>query len=340
MKYLVTGGAGFIGSHIVDALVEANHEVVVLDNLSSGHKENLSNAWKKITFVEGDVRDAETCLKAAEGCDGIFHEAALVSVPDSINRPRDNHDINITGTLNVLEAARANGVKRVVFASSAAIYGDNPELPKYEAMLPEPKSPYALAKLTGEYYLKIYAECFGLETVALRYFNVFGPRQDPSSMYSGVISIFSERIMKGLPITIYGDGEQTRDFVNVKDVVAANLLAMTTVKIVQDVEAVKTEGDDPPLTFNEGSARFNERSVSTSGSAAFSIFNIATGSQTSLLQLLDALGEIYETEPDVTFVAARPGDIRHSLADISKARNVLDYDPKVGVKEGLLELMK
>ncbi len=340
MKYLVTGGAGFIGSHIVDALVEVNHEVVVLDNLSSGHKENLSNVWKKIMFVEGDVRDAETCLKAAEGCDGIFHEAALVSVPDSINRPRDNHDINITGTLNVLEAARANGVKRVVFASSAANYGDNPELPKHEEMLPEPKSPYAMAKVTGEHYLNVYAECFGLETVALRYFNVFGPRQDPSSMYSGVISIFSERILKGLPITIYGDGQQTRDFVNVKDVVAANLLAMTTVKIVQDVEAVKTEGDDPPLTFNEGSARFNERSVSTRGSAAFSIFNIATGSQTSLLQLLGALGEICGTKPEVRFSPSRPGDIQHSLADISKARNVLAYAPKVDLKDGLSELMK
>ena len=184
MKHLVTGGAGFIGSHIVDALVANDHGVVVLDDLSSGHKENLSKAWNRIEVIEGDIRDAATCLKAAEGCDGIFHEAALVSVPDSINRPRDNHDINITGTLNVLEAARKQGVKRVVFASSAAVYGDNPELPKREDMLPEPKSPYALAKLTGEYYLKVYAECFGLETVALRYFNVFGPRQDPSSMYS------------------------------------------------------------------------------------------------------------------------------------------------------------
>ncbi len=338
MKYLVTGGAGFIGSHIVDALVDVGHDVVVLDNLSSGHKENLSNVWKQIEFIEGDVRDAETCLKAAEGCDGIFHEAALVSVPDSINRPRDNHDINITGTLNVLEAARAHGVKRVVFASSAAIYGDNPELPKHEEMLPEPKSPYAMAKLTGEYYLKVYAECFGLETVALRYFNVFGPRQDPSSMYSGVISIFSERIQKGLPITIYGDGQQTRDFISVADVVQANLLAMN-VQSAQDVEVVKPEGDIPTSTSNEGSARFNERSVSASGPAAFNVFNVATGQQSSLLGLISALGKVCGVEPCVTFAGARPGDIQHSLADISKVRNFLGYDPKVSLKEGLEELV-
>ena len=190
MKYLVTGGAGFIGSHIVDALIAANHEVVVLDNLSRGHKENLSCAGERITFIEGDIRNSETCLMASKGCDGIFHEAALVSVADSVERPRDNHDINITGMINVLEAARTNGIKRVVFASSAAIYGDNPELPKHENMLPEPMSPYAVAKITGEYYLKTYAELYGLECVALRYFNVFGPRQDPSSPYSGVISIF------------------------------------------------------------------------------------------------------------------------------------------------------
>jgi len=333
MKYLVTGGSGFIGSHITDALVGQGHDVVVLDNLSSGHKENLfhlrqgfggqANFRENVEFIEGDIRDSETCLHAAAGCDGIFHEAALVSVPDSINRPRDNHDINITGTLNVLEAARANGVKRVVFASSAAIYGDNPELPKRETMLPEPKSPYALAKLTGEYYLKVYAECFGLETVALRYFNVFGVRQDPSSMYSGVISIFSERIKKGLPITIYGDGQQTRDFVNVADVVQANLLAMN-VQSVQDVEGVKRNPDLNDL--DEGSARFN-------------VFNVATGLQTSLLDLISALGELCGAEPELNFSPSRDGDIQHSLADISKARNFLGYTPAVNLKEGLMQLI-
>jgi len=323
MKYLVTGGAGFIGSHIVDALIGQGHDVVVLDNLSSGHKGNLSKVWKKIAFIKGDVRTAETCLKAAEGCVGIFHEAALVSVPDSINRPRDNHDINITGTLNVLEAARANRVKRVVFASSAAIYGDNPELPKHEEMLPEPKSPYALAKLTGEYYLKTYAECFGLETVALRYFNVFGPRQDPSSMYSGVISIFSERISKGLPIAIYGDGEQTRDFVNVADVVQANVLAMNAQRVKRNLDLNVIT----PPTAGSGSARFN-------------VFNVATGRQTSLLDLVSVLGEIFGTAPDVSFSPSRSGDIQHSLAEISKVRNILGYEPSVDLKEGLLGLIK
>jgi UDP-glucose 4-epimerase len=312
MKYLVTGGAGFIGSHITDALIERGHDVVVLDNLSSGHKENLSGVMDRIEFVEGDIRDPEACLKAAEGCDGIFHEAALVSVPDSVNRPRDNHDINITGTLNILEAARQQKVKRVVFASSAAVYGDNPELPKQENMLPDPKSPYALAKLTGEYYLKVYAECFGLETVALRYFNVFGVRQDPSSMYSGVISIFSERIKKGLPITIYGDGQQTRDFVNVADVVQANLLAMEAPSLQASNLKPQTGG--------------------------FAAFNVATGEQTSLLRLLSTLEEIAGKKVERTFKDSRSGDIKHSLADISKTQSVLHYDPQIGLTEGLSQM--
>jgi len=325
MKYLVTGGAGFVGSHIADALVEQGHDVAVLDDLSSGHIENLADVRDGITFIEGDIRDPETCIKAAKGCDGIFHEAALVSVPDSINRPRDNHDINITGTLNILEAARQHGVKRVVFASSAAVYGDNPELPKRENMLPEPKSPYALAKLTGEYYLKVYAECFGLETVALRYFNVFGPRQDPSSMYSGVISIFSERIKKGLPITIYGDGEQTRDFVNVADVVQANLLAMTT-----DFLATKSHENSQKSglnVFDEARGRFN-------------VFNVAAGCLTSLLELLNTLETLTGNKVTLNFSAARPGDIQHSLADISRIREMWGYNPTVTLKDGLGQLIK
>jgi len=339
MKYLVTGGAGFIGSHIVDALIGQGHEVVVLDNFSTGKRENL--IVNPTQLVEGDIRDADICLEAAKGCDGIFHEAALVSVPDSINRPRDNHEINITGTLNVLEAARANGIKRVVFASSAAIYGDNPELPKREDMLPEPKSPYALAKLTGEGYLNVYAECFGLETVALRYFNVFGLRQDPTSMYSGVISIFSERIKKGLPITIYGDGQQTRDFVNVKDVVQANLLAMN-VQSVQNVEIVKRDSDPAAPTLNEAGGRFDEpqSGVSTTSTfneakGRFNVFNIATGKTTSLLELLDTLEAITGNRVDRSFYPSRSGDIQHSLADISNVLNVLGYIPAVELKEGL-----
>ena len=321
MRYLVTGGAGFVGSHIVDALVDQGHNVVVLDNLSSGHKENLSGALNQIDFVEGDIRDAEICLKASEGCDGIFHEAALVSVPDSINRPRDNHDINITGTLNVLEAARVNGVKRVVFASSAAVYGDNPELPKREEMLPEPKSPYAMAKLAGEHYLKVYAECFGLETVALRYFNVFGPRQDPSSMYSGVISIFSERIKNGLPITIYGDGQQTRDFVSVSDVVQVNLLAMGCQK-----------SDD------RGQTSASSPMLHAPCAQRFVVLNVATARQTSLLELLKTLEALTGNKATVSFSAARSGDIQHSLADISKVRKIFGYEPKVSLSEGLSSL--
>jgi UDP-glucose 4-epimerase len=336
MKYLVTGGAGFIGSHITDALVAAGHQVVVLDNLSSGHKANLSNVWNRIEFVEGDVRDPEACLRAAEGCDGIFHEAALVSVPDSVNRPRDNHDINITGTLNILEAARSNGVKRVAFASSAAIYGDNPELPKRETMLPEPKSPYALAKITGEYYLKVYAECFGLETVALRYFNVFGPRQDPSSMYSGVISIFSERIAKGLPITIYGDGQQTRDFVNVADVVQANLLAM---KVGCQKSEIKGQRTAQSLATCPLSAAPKPSDEGWSP-ATFSIFNIATGRQTTLLNLVSALGELCSVEPEIAFSRLRPGDIQHSLADVSMIEKTMGYSPQVQLKGGLEFLVK
>ncbi|MCK5833949.1 NAD-dependent epimerase/dehydratase family protein [bacterium] len=308
-KYLVTGGAGFIGSHIVEALIDANHDVVVLDNLSSGHKENLSKVWRRIRFIEGDIRDPETCGKASEGCDGVFHEAALVSVADSVERPRDNHEINITGTVNVLEAARGNGVKRIVFASSAAIYGDNPELPKNEMMLPEPQSPYAVAKITGEYYLKTYAELYGLECVALRYFNVYGPRQDPSSPYSGVISIFSQRVGRGLPITIYGDGEQTRDFVNIADVVSANLLAMGV--------GVFEAGGFP---------------------SAFSVFNVATGKQHSLLDLLDTLEEISIQKVSRTFAKARAGDIRHSFASNETLKNV-GWIPSINFKAGLAELM-
>lgn len=326
MRYLVTGGAGFIGSHITESLIAGGHEVVVLDNLSSGRRENLSEVWGKFLFIEGDIRDSETCLKAAEGCNGIFHEAALVSVQDSIHRPHDNHEINITGTLHVLEAARVNGVQRVVFSSSAAIYGDLPELPKRESMLPGPKSPYALAKLSGEYYLKVYAECFGLETVALRYFNVFGRRQDPSSMYSGVISIFLERIKNGLPITIYGDGKQTRDFVNVADVVRANLMAMSmnfsAPKINKEEQKNEDWGADhscPP--------------------AAFSFFNVATGKPTSLLDLIAVLEKICERNLDVRFADARPGDIRHSVADNSKIRKTLGYEAQVCLGDGLLELI-
>lgn len=324
-KYLVTGGAGFIGSHIVDALVGAGHEVVVLDNLSSGHKENLSGAWDKINFIEGDIRDPETCLMASKGCNGIFHEAALVSVADSVERPRDNHEINITGTLNVLEAARVNGAKRMVFASSAAIYGDNPELPKTEDMLPEPMSPYAVAKITGEYYLKIYAELYGLECVALRYFNVYGLRQDPSSPYSGVISIFSQRVQQGLPVTIYGDGGQTRDFINVADVVSANLLAMKTNLLLATKKHKSAHKSRQPSTINHQLVSCN-----------FVALNVAIGKQHTLLQLLSTLEEITGNKVNRILESSRSGDINHSVASCGKLK-AIGWTPSVELKQGLMK---
>lgn len=305
MKYLVTGGAGFIGSHIVDSLISNGDDVRVLDNLSSGHYENLKGVAEKIEFVEGDIRDFEACSNAAQGCDGIFHEAALVSVVDSIERPRDNHDINVTGTMNILEAARAQDCKRVVFASSAAIYGNHPELPKKETMLPEPLSPYGAAKISGEHYLQAYAEQFGISCIALRYFNVYGPRQDPSSMYSGVISKFVECANNQATPMIFGDGKQTRDFVFVEDIVQANLNAMTC-----------------------------------SNDTSFMRCNIGTGTATCLLDVVEALRSITGKLDPPEFETERPGDIRHSLADITLAREKLGYKPqKTDLKVNLSKIL-
>jgi UDP-glucose 4-epimerase len=228
MKYLVTGGAGFIGSHIVEALVRHHHDIVILDNLFSGNIANIQPFLEKgnVTFVQGNVTDLPLLRQTAEGADGIFHEAAIASVQQSIQNPLETHDVNSTGTLNVLIAARDCGVKKVVCASTAVVYGDNPILPKQEDMMPEPLSPYAVSKLTGEYYCSVFSQMYGLKTISLRYFNVFGPRQDPSSEYSGVISKFITQARQRKPITIFGDGEQTRDFVFVRDVVSANIPAM------------------------------------------------------------------------------------------------------------------
>jgi UDP-glucose 4-epimerase len=297
---LITGGCGFIGSHIAEALVADGIKVRVFDNFSSGKLENLKGFGSGIEVIRGDVCDPEELSSAMKGVSHVFHEAALVSVAVSVEKPLDNDDINIRGTLNVLQAARAAGVKRVVFATSAAVYGNNPVLPKREDMLPEPESPYALGKLTGEYYLKLFSSLYGVETVALRYFNVFGPRQDGKSMYSGVISRFTDDLRAGRTPTIFGDGEQTRDFVYVKDVVQANLLAMRS-----------------------GNVGRGE------------VFNVATGKTVSLLQLLDALKKIMGSQVIPQFKNARPGDIKHSLADISKIRVTLGYAPKFGLEEGL-----
>jgi len=224
-RALVTGGAGFIGSHLVDALVAEGCEVVVIDDLSTGNLSNLEHIKDRITFYKGDIRDQDLLRKAADGCEVVFHQAAVVSVPQTVENPIDSAMVNDIGTLFVLDTARNKNVKRVILASSCAVYGDDHKLPKVESMTPKPQSPYAVQKITGEYYARLYHDLYGFETVCLRYFNVYGPRQDPSSPYSGVISIFMSKSISGQPPVIYGDGNQYRDFIFVKDVVRANLLA-------------------------------------------------------------------------------------------------------------------
>lgn len=303
--YLITGGCGFIGSHIAEALVARGDSVRIFDNLSSGYERNIAPFRNKLEFVRGDVRDPAALAAAMQGVRYVFHEAALVSVFDSVERPRDNHEINLTGTLNVLIAARDAGVKRLLVASSAAIYGNNPDLPKREDMRPEPASPYGLAKITKEYYLSTFAALYGLETVSLRYFNVYGPRQDPKSMYSGVISKFCDVLRTGQDPTIFGDGQQSRDFVFVRDVVAANLLAM-----------------------------------STPGVGKGEVFNVATGRRTSLLDLLEVLRNLTGKAFQVHVKPERAGDIRHSVADVARARGALGFVARYGIRDGLKELLE
>jgi UDP-glucose 4-epimerase len=304
MKALVTGGAGFIGSHIGARLVEEGHEVVLYDNLSSGRRENFAGFEGKVKFVEADVRDAPQLDFYVNGCDVVFHEAAVVSVPYSVEHPQETHDVNIQGTLNVLLAAKRRGVKRVVFACSAAVYGEDPELPKREDMVPAPISPYGVEKMCGEMYMNAWTKLYGVETVSLRYFNVFGPRQDPRSPYSGVISVFVDRALKGTVPTVFGDGEQCRDFVYVANVVDANLAAATRSGI---------------------------------GGRAY---NVACGKRTTLNELLAMLGRIAGREVKPQYAAARAGDIRDSVADISRARADLGYEPRIGVEEGLTRLLE
>ncbi|WP_067052289.1 SDR family oxidoreductase [Methanofollis ethanolicus] len=294
MKYIVTGGAGFIGSHIAEALRD-EHEVVVIDDFSTGHPENLRGF--DVTLVEGNVADLPLLKRIFAGADGVFHQAAIASVPKSVADPLATHQANLTGTLNVLLAARDAGVRKVVLASSSAVYGESPELPKREGMLPEPLSPYAVSKLAGEHYAASFSRLYGLQAVCLRYFNVFGPRQDPSSPYSGVISIFADRILAGRPITIYGDGEQTRDFVYVADVVRANLRAM------------------------EGGAE--------------GVFNIARGRTTTLNALAETMMRAAGRTVEVGHAEARAGDIRHSCADITRAQETLGWAPEWGLEDGL-----
>jgi len=302
--YLITGGCGFIGSHIAEALKEQKHTVIIYDNLSSGYEHNIAGFRDKITFIKADIRDMKTLTTAMKGVDYVFHKAAMVSVFDSVERPIENHDINITGTLNVLNAAKESGVKRVVAASSASVYGNDPVLPKTEDMIPSPKSPYALAKIAMEYYMRIFAELYGLETVVFRYFNVYGSRQDPGSIYSGVISRFIDDILTGRKPTVFGDGLQTRDFIFIQDVVEANFLAMSK------------------QTLGKGE-----------------VFNIATGYRTSLLDLIDIIKDLSGKDIKSRFKDVRRGDIRHSVADISRARHELGFTPRYDVKRGLMKLL-
>jgi nucleoside-diphosphate-sugar epimerase len=299
MRVLVTGGAGFIGSHLVDALLARGDVVRVLDDFSTGTRANLKQCAAHIELVEGDVRDPATMERVAQGCEAVLHEAAIVSVAESFMRPEDTHDVNVGGAANVLHAAREAGVRRVVIASSCAVYGDAHELPIGESAPPAPLSPYAESKLAAEDQCRAACAAKGLDTVSLRYFNVFGPRQDPSSEYSGVIARFMAAAIARRGCTVFGDGLQSRDFVFVGDVVRANLLAL----------------DAPVL---RGTA-----------------INIGTGGRTTLLHIIAELGKLADREMRVTHAESRKGDIRHSQADITRARKLLGYEPAVAFGNGL-----
>lgn len=300
-RALVTGGAGFIGSHLVEALVRRGSEVVVLDNLSTGRMENLTAIRNRIDFQQGDVCVEGVLKAAAGGCDVVFHLAAMVSVVQTVDMPVASALVNELGTLRVLEAARQAGVRRAVLSSSSAVYGNDAQVPNLESMTPRPMSPYAVQKLTGELYAGLYHDLYGMETVCLRYFNVYGPRQDPSSPYSGVISIFMDRAISGVSPVIYGDGRQCRDFVYVQDVVAANLLA------------------------------------ATGSGAPGGVFNIGTGQATEIKDLWEKIQIAAGSDRPPRFESARPGEIYLSVADIDLAAKRLDYVPAFGFDRGLAE---
>jgi UDP-glucose 4-epimerase len=297
---LVTGGAGFIGSHLVDALLAKGYGVRVLDSLVTGRPENLAEQIDRIEWIHGDCADFETCLKATEGISVVFHQAAIPSVPRSVREPLRSHESGPTATLNILEAARRNGARRVIFAASSSAYGDTDDLPKHEDMLPRPLSPYAAGKLAGEHYVRVYAQTMGLDGVSLRYFNVYGPRQDPSSPYSGVISLFTDALREGRRPTIYGDGEQTRDFTFVANVVAANILAM---------DSQTALGGD--------------------------VLNVGTGERISLNQLVGTMNSILGTALEPDYQPARAGDVRDSQASLARIGQVLGYQPAVDFETGL-----
>ena len=299
MKILVTGGAGFIGSHIVEALVKKGHEVRVLDNFFSGKRENLGDVQRDVEILRGDCADLRAARKATRGVEAVFHEGAIASVARSVKDPLLSHTANATATMTMLLAARDAGVRRFVYAGSSSVYGDTPTLPKVETMVPKPLSPYAGAKLAGEHYLRIFARLYGLETLTIRYFNVFGPRQDPGSPYSGVISRFTTDLLAGRTPFIHGDGLQSRDFTYVANVVDANL-----------------------------------RALRAKGLAGQSV-NVATGTRVTLRELLASIAALLGRPAKATYGPPRPGDVRHSLADIRLARKVLGYRPIVDFETGL-----
>ena len=298
-QFLVTGGAGFIGSHIVRRLLADGGRVRVIDNLATGKRERLRDLEGAIEFIEGDLADPSTCENALSGIDCVLHQAAVPSVQRSVKNPIETNKANVTSTLNLLEGCRKHRVRRFVYASSSSAYGDTPVLPKREDMPPNPLSPNALQKFVGERYCQLYFRLYGLEAVSLRYFNVFGPSQDPYSEYSAVIPKFATRLQRGESIVVYGDGEQSRDFTYVDNVVEANILALRAPR------------------------------------AAGSVINVGCGERITLNRLIKILEEILEVQAAVDYQPARPGDVRDSLADISLAQDLLGYQPKVSVADGL-----
>ena len=313
-RWLVTGGAGFIGSHLTEALLSLGQSVTVLDDLSAGYRKNLElavelageGAAERLNFIEGSIEDPGACRRAAEGAEFILHHAARASVPASVERPAEYSRVNAEGFVNILEAARAQGVRRVIYASSSAVYGDDPSLPKAEEQAAPCLSPYALTKAVNEMYAELWTRLYGLECAGLRYFNVFGPRQDPRGAYAAVIPRWIEAVASGASPILYGDGTATRDFCSVRNVVLACLLAAT--------------GEDPDIPGN--------------------VFNIACGERTSLRELLGLIGGLFAPGREVRAVhePARPGDILHSTASIGRARRVLGYRPLVSLEEGLREM--
>jgi nucleoside-diphosphate-sugar epimerase len=297
--YVVTGGGGFIGSHIVEELLRRNETVKIIDNFSTGKRENVEPFRTKAEVIETDISASPDLAKILKGADYVIHQAAIPSVPKSIIDPLKSHQANVNGTLQLLIASRDAGIKRVVYASSSSLYGDSPTLPKHEGMIPNPLSPYGAQKLFAEMYCQVFTKAYGLETVSLRYFNVFGPRQDATSQYSGVLALFIPAVLEGRRPTIYGDGQQSRDFTYVKNVVEANLLAC------------KAPG------------------------AAGQVFNVACGDRITVNSMLQQINQITGKDIAPMYGDSRPGDIKHSQADITRARNLLGYEPKISFEEGL-----